>query len=91
MNNRSRHGKEPQVAREHGGISPLTTRRTAGSFRRTAASRTDLAAPITTPRAAAPRVGRLSHAQHLLGWPLLTPQGRLRLQLALTMRHLARS
>ncbi|MET9788747.1 helix-turn-helix domain-containing protein [Streptomyces canus] len=34
---------------------------------------------------------RLSHAEHLLGWPLRTPQGRLRLQLALTMRHLARS
>ncbi|WP_053852263.1 helix-turn-helix domain-containing protein [Streptomyces sp. NRRL B-24085] len=33
---------------------------------------------------------RLSHAEHLLGWPLRTPQGRLRLQLALTMRHLAR-
>ncbi|MFF7275543.1 helix-turn-helix domain-containing protein [Streptomyces griseorubiginosus] len=34
---------------------------------------------------------RLSHAEHLLGWPLRTPQGRLRLQLALAMRHLARS
>ncbi|MFI6435738.1 helix-turn-helix domain-containing protein [Streptomyces sp. NPDC050759] len=34
---------------------------------------------------------RLSHAEQLLGWPLRTPQGRLRLQLALTMRHLARS
>ncbi|MEV7736182.1 helix-turn-helix domain-containing protein [Streptomyces sp. NPDC088921] len=34
---------------------------------------------------------RLSHAEHLLGWPLRTPQGRLRLQLALTMRHLVRS
>jgi hypothetical protein len=33
---------------------------------------------------------RLSHAEHLLGWPLRTPQGRLRLQLALVMRHLAR-
>ncbi|MET7686908.1 helix-turn-helix domain-containing protein [Streptomyces sp. NPDC005483] len=33
---------------------------------------------------------RLSHAEHLLGWPLRTPQGRLRLQLALAMRHLAR-
>ncbi|MFF7945723.1 PucR family transcriptional regulator [Streptomyces griseorubiginosus] len=33
---------------------------------------------------------RLSHAEHLLGWPLRTPQGRLRLQLALTMRHLTR-
>ncbi|KOU56986.1 CdaR family transcriptional regulator [Streptomyces sp. MMG1533] len=34
---------------------------------------------------------RLTHAEHLLGWPLRTPQGRLRLHLALTMRHLARS
>ncbi|WP_328752306.1 helix-turn-helix domain-containing protein [Streptomyces sp. NBC_00285] len=34
---------------------------------------------------------RLSHAEHLLGWPLRTPQGRLRLQLALAMRNLARS
>ncbi|MFJ9905473.1 helix-turn-helix domain-containing protein [Streptomyces sp. NPDC101152] len=34
---------------------------------------------------------RLTQAEHLLGWPLRTPQGRLRLQLALTMRHLARS
>ncbi|MGW2380259.1 helix-turn-helix domain-containing protein [Streptomyces sp. NPDC001658] len=33
---------------------------------------------------------RLAHAEHLLGWPLRTPQGRLRLHLALTMRHLAR-
>ncbi|MFJ2924134.1 helix-turn-helix domain-containing protein [Streptomyces massasporeus] len=33
---------------------------------------------------------RLAHAEHLLGWPIRTPQGRLRLQLALTMRHLAR-
>ncbi|MFF4056137.1 helix-turn-helix domain-containing protein [Streptomyces sp. NPDC001668] len=33
---------------------------------------------------------RLSHAEHVLGWPLRTPQGRLRLQLALAMRHLAR-
>ncbi|WP_030322804.1 helix-turn-helix domain-containing protein [Streptomyces sp. NRRL B-3229] len=33
---------------------------------------------------------RLSHAEHLLGWPLRTPQGRLRLQLALTMRNLTR-
>ncbi|MER5213838.1 helix-turn-helix domain-containing protein [Streptomyces sp. NPDC002838] len=32
---------------------------------------------------------RLTHAEHLLGWPVRTPQGRLRLQLALTMRHLA--
>ncbi|MEV6483122.1 helix-turn-helix domain-containing protein [Streptomyces sp. NPDC051576] len=34
---------------------------------------------------------RLTHAESLLGWPVRTPQGRLRLQLALTMRHLARS
>jgi hypothetical protein len=34
---------------------------------------------------------RLTHAEHQLGWPLRTPQGRLRLQLALAMRHLARS
>jgi hypothetical protein len=34
---------------------------------------------------------RLTHAEHLLGWPVRTPQGRLRLQLALAMRHLARS
>jgi hypothetical protein len=34
---------------------------------------------------------RLTHAEHLLGWQLRTPQGRLRLQLALTMRNLARS
>ncbi|MBI0295693.1 helix-turn-helix domain-containing protein [Streptomyces sp. PRKS01-29] len=33
---------------------------------------------------------RLNQAEHLLGWPLRTPQGRLRLQLALIMRHLAR-
>lgn len=33
---------------------------------------------------------RLTHAEHLLGWPLRTPQGRLRLQLALAMRRLAR-
>ncbi len=33
---------------------------------------------------------RLSHAEGLLGWPVRTPQGRLRLQLALTMRRLAR-
>ncbi|MGW0331074.1 helix-turn-helix domain-containing protein [Streptomyces sp. NPDC003011] len=33
---------------------------------------------------------RLTHAEHLLGWPVRTPQGRLRLQLALMMRHLAR-
>ncbi|MGW0706387.1 helix-turn-helix domain-containing protein [Streptomyces sp. NPDC002643] len=34
---------------------------------------------------------RLTHAEALLGWPLRTPQGRLRLHLALTMRHLART
>jgi hypothetical protein len=34
---------------------------------------------------------RLTHAEHLLGWPVRTPQGRLRLCLALTMRHLARA
>jgi hypothetical protein len=33
---------------------------------------------------------RLTHAEHLLGWPVRTPQGRLRLHLALTMRRLAR-
>ncbi|MEV5953158.1 helix-turn-helix domain-containing protein [Streptomyces sp. NPDC051987] len=31
---------------------------------------------------------RLTHAEHLLGWSVRTPQGRFRLQLALTMRHL---
>ena len=34
---------------------------------------------------------RLGHAEALLGWPVRTPQGRLRLQLALTMRHLGRA
>ncbi|MGW0846216.1 helix-turn-helix domain-containing protein [Streptomyces sp. NPDC002787] len=33
---------------------------------------------------------RLTHAEALLGWPVRTPQGRLRLHLALTMRPLAR-
>ena len=33
---------------------------------------------------------RLTHAEHLLGWPVRTPEGRLRLHLALTMRRLAR-
>ncbi|MFD5254354.1 MULTISPECIES: helix-turn-helix domain-containing protein [Streptomyces] len=33
---------------------------------------------------------RLIHAEHLLGWPTRTPQGRLRLHLALTLRRLAR-
>ncbi|MER7840776.1 helix-turn-helix domain-containing protein [Streptomyces sp. NPDC096040] len=31
---------------------------------------------------------RLTHAEHLLGWSVRTPQGRFRLQLALTMRQL---
>ncbi|MFK0283003.1 helix-turn-helix domain-containing protein [Streptomyces sp. NPDC090499] len=31
---------------------------------------------------------RLTHAEHLLGWSVRTPQGRFRLQLALTMHHL---
>ncbi|MER5378519.1 helix-turn-helix domain-containing protein, partial [Streptomyces sp. NPDC002553] len=31
---------------------------------------------------------RLTHAEHLLGWPVRSPQGRLRLHLALTMRRL---
>ncbi|MEU1520347.1 helix-turn-helix domain-containing protein [Streptomyces sp. NPDC005811] len=34
---------------------------------------------------------RLTHAEHLLGWPVRTPQGRLRLHLALTTRRLTRS
>ncbi|MFF4117165.1 helix-turn-helix domain-containing protein [Streptomyces sp. NPDC001714] len=34
---------------------------------------------------------RLTHAEHLLGWPVRTPQGRFRLQLALTMHHLMES
>ncbi|WP_189267791.1 helix-turn-helix domain-containing protein [Streptomyces fuscichromogenes] len=34
---------------------------------------------------------RLTHAEHLLGWSVRTPQGRFRLQLALTMRHLMES
>ncbi|MDX3277838.1 helix-turn-helix domain-containing protein [Streptomyces scabiei] len=33
----------------------------------------------------------LGHAEALLGWPVRTPQGRLRLQLALAMRHLGRA
>ncbi|MFJ7074041.1 helix-turn-helix domain-containing protein [Streptomyces sp. NPDC098781] len=33
---------------------------------------------------------RLTQAEHLLGWPLRTPQGRFRLGLALAMRHLTR-
>ncbi|WP_428936042.1 helix-turn-helix domain-containing protein [Streptomyces sp. ACT015] len=55
-------------------------------------------ASTTSQRAAAAEINvhhstlqdRLTHAEHLLGWPLRTPQGRLRLHLALTMRHLAR-
>ncbi|WP_340374320.1 helix-turn-helix domain-containing protein [Streptomyces sp. SS7] len=34
---------------------------------------------------------RLTHAEHLLGWPVRTPQGRLRLHLALTTRRLTRA
>lgn len=34
---------------------------------------------------------RLAHAEHLLGWPLRTPQGRFRLGLALAVRHLVRN
>ncbi|MER5519488.1 helix-turn-helix domain-containing protein [Streptomyces sp. NPDC002763] len=34
---------------------------------------------------------RLTHAEHLLGWSVRTPQGRFRLQLALTMRQLMRN
>ncbi|MFG2964826.1 MULTISPECIES: helix-turn-helix domain-containing protein [unclassified Streptomyces] len=34
---------------------------------------------------------RLTHAEHLLGWSVRTPQGRFRLHLALTMRHLTRN
>lgn len=34
---------------------------------------------------------RLSHAEHLLGWPLRTPQGRFRLGLALALRQLVRN
>ncbi|MFB6846524.1 helix-turn-helix domain-containing protein [Streptomyces sp. NPDC056373] len=33
---------------------------------------------------------RLAQAEQVLGWPVRTPQGRLRLHLALTMRRLAR-
>ncbi|MFF2846357.1 helix-turn-helix domain-containing protein [Streptomyces sp. NPDC058001] len=34
---------------------------------------------------------RLSQAEHLLGWDVHTPQGRLRLQLALAVRRLRRT
>ncbi|NUO46868.1 MAG: helix-turn-helix domain-containing protein, partial [Streptomyces sp.] len=58
----------------------------------------DAVASTTSLRAAAAEINvhhstlqdRLAHAEHLLGWPVRTPQGRFRLQLALTMRHLAR-
>ncbi|TXK41603.1 helix-turn-helix domain-containing protein [Nonomuraea sp. C10] len=33
---------------------------------------------------------RMTHAEHLLGWDVRTPQGRLRLQLAFALRRLAR-
>ncbi|MEV4889418.1 helix-turn-helix domain-containing protein [Nonomuraea sp. NPDC055795] len=33
---------------------------------------------------------RLAHAEHLLGWTIRDPEGRLRLQLALTLRRLHR-
>jgi hypothetical protein len=33
---------------------------------------------------------RLAHAERLLGWPVRTPQGRFRVQLALTLRRLGR-
>jgi PucR-like helix-turn-helix protein len=33
---------------------------------------------------------RISQAAHLLGWPITTPAGRLRLQVALTLRRLRR-
>jgi len=33
---------------------------------------------------------RITHAEHLLGWNVRTPQGRLRLQLALALRRLHR-
>ncbi|WP_328603072.1 helix-turn-helix domain-containing protein [Amycolatopsis sp. NBC_00345] len=34
---------------------------------------------------------RLTHAEHLLGWPVRTPPGRLRLQLALALWRLHRN
>ncbi|MER5793954.1 helix-turn-helix domain-containing protein [Streptomyces sp. NPDC001980] len=34
---------------------------------------------------------RLTHAEHLLGWSVRSPQGRFRLHLALTMHHLMTS
>jgi DNA-binding PucR family transcriptional regulator len=33
---------------------------------------------------------RITHAEHLLGWPVREPPGRLRLQLALALRRLHR-
>lgn len=59
----------------------------------------DAVASTTSLRAAATEINvhhstlqdRLAHAEHLLGWPVRTPQGRFRLQLALTLRHLART
>ncbi|MFC8343149.1 helix-turn-helix domain-containing protein [Streptomyces sp. NPDC057280] len=59
----------------------------------------DAVASTTSLRAAATEINvhhstlqdRLAHAEHLLGWPVRTPQGRFRLQLALTLRHLARA
>jgi len=59
----------------------------------------DAVASTTSLRAAATEINvhhstlqdRLAHAEHLLGWPVRTPQGRFRLQLALTLRQLARA
>jgi hypothetical protein len=59
----------------------------------------DAVASTTSLRAAAAEINvhhstlqdRLAHAEHLLGWPVRTPRGRFRLQLALTLRHLART
>ncbi|AZP21879.1 helix-turn-helix domain-containing protein [Streptomyces aquilus] len=59
----------------------------------------DAVASTTSLRAAATEINvhhstlqdRLAHAEQLLGWPVRTPQGRFRLQLALTLRHLARA
>jgi DNA-binding PucR family transcriptional regulator len=33
---------------------------------------------------------RITHAEHLLGWTVREPAGRLRLQLALALRRLAK-
>ncbi|SNX65554.1 PucR-like helix-turn-helix protein [Streptomyces sp. TLI_55] len=59
----------------------------------------DAVASTTSLRAAATEINvhhstlqdRLAQAEHLLGWPVRTPQGRFRLQLALALRHLARA